>query len=465
MLGPGPNNAYHTRMLRRALTCLAALALVAAGAHAAPRAAWERARTIITRPDLTRGELETAARDSEAAVRKAALIRIHETGDSRLQDLALERLTDPVWSVRRLAAVTLESIGTSDARVPLEVAAEHDPNPEVVSRALGALGAVGDSRSWPIVESSLDNAAFIVRGLAAQTAGDLDYRGASETLRRLEQNDPTEYVRFRAAGALRSFQSGTPSPHRPTPPLVNGRQAPILALGIIMLLLCVFLIHALVRRKRARATFIGATLAALLAGLWLTNTTSQPPRRIVLRCDDALFDLWPHLSPDAAPGLCSELADAVRSRGIDVILDPAPVNALIGSKRNAIRKQIDAPSLLATFREMRGEDGLAVITGQDLAQEPFYYVMGLGDRGVSIISLHRIDPVFLEEGRGDAADLAIYRERAERLVLHEVGHMFGLPHCTHARCVMNYFESADEYFRVDADFCAACAARIKIGSR
>jgi archaemetzincin len=453
---------YDASVKRLSFSPLVALAIIhtATVANAATHDGWERARAIVTRAEPTRGELETAARDSEAVVRKAAFIRVRETGDSGLQTLAVERLTDPVWSVRRLAAVALESIGTAEARRALETVATHDSNPEVVARALAALGKVGDSRSWPVIETCLHDQSFIVRGLAAQTAGDLGYRAAEESLKRLERDDPTEYVRFRASGALRSLNSGTPAPHRPFTPLVNGRQAPIVAFGFLLLLMVGVTVHAVIRRKHVRAAFSGAILAAVLAVFWFANGSSHPPRGIVLRCDDALFDAWPNLSSESSRGLCSAIGDAVRARGIEIVVDTTPANTLIESKRTAIRDQIDAPSLIEELRRARGDHGLAVITGQDLSQEPFYYVMGLGDRGVSIISLHRVDPVFLEEGRGTAADLAIYRERAERLVLHEVGHMFGLPHCTRTRCVMNYFESADEYFRVDAEFCAKCRRQI-----
>lgn len=434
--------------------------LIAAPPATASADGWARARRVMTDTSISSPDLMAAARDPEPAVRKSALVRIRETHDSSWESVVLERLQDHVWSVQRMACLALEDVGGPASRVPLETLILQETHPEVAARALAALGKRGDSRSWSVLESRLADPSFIVRGIAAQTAGELVDIRAADILETLAISDPTEYVRFRAGGAMERFRSGTPAEHRPTSSLVSKSQLPVIALSILVVLLAALSLLSLIRRRNGHALLSGIALAGLLTTVWLLAETSAPPRLILLRCDDVLFDAWPHRAKESSLGLCDMLAATARAQGLNVVLDTSPVAVLLKDAADTIRGQTMAPRALELMRDCRGGNGLAVVTGRDLGQEPFYYVMGLGDRGVSIVSLHRIDPVFLGEGWGDGDDLAIYRERAERLAVHEVGHMFGLPHCIRARCVMNYFETADEYFRVDAAFCAACRRRL-----
>ncbi len=60
------------------------------------------------------------------------------------------------------------------------------------------------------------------------------------------------------------------------------------------------------------------------------------------------------------------------------------------------------------------------------------------------------------------ADSAKLRERVRKEVLHELGHIFGLEHCTVSGCVMNF---SNTVFEVDAKkpaFCWRCASKLRL---
>jgi archaemetzincin len=44
--------------------------------------------------------------------------------------------------------------------------------------------------------------------------------------------------------------------------------------------------------------------------------------------------------------------------------------------------------------------------------------------------------------------------------VHELGHMFGLDHCSDLRCVMHFSNSLADTDRKGRDFCPSCRARL-----
>lgn len=93
------------------------------------------------------------------------------------------------------------------------------------------------------------------------------------------------------------------------------------------------------------------------------------------------------------------------------------------------------------------------------------HVFGLAQlRGpAAIVSSHRLapDPGSTLRTAGPAPkDLVLLRERLEKESLHELGHTFGLVHCTGPECVMH---SATDVLEVDlraAHFCRRCRAHL-----
>jgi archaemetzincin len=98
---------------------------------------------------------------------------------------------------------------------------------------------------------------------------------------------------------------------------------------------------------------------------------------------------------------------------------------------------------------------LLAITGADLYVPQFNYVFGQAtvDGNVSIISTHRLRSDFY----GEPPNKALLEERAVKEAVHELGHTFGLRHCTNPDCVMHFSNKVEDTDRKTAKFYDDCA--------
>jgi predicted Zn-dependent protease len=121
---------------------------------------------------------------------------------------------------------------------------------------------------------------------------------------------------------------------------------------------------------------------------------------------------------------------------------------------DADRVQLDARAALDILFRDRDEGALVEldITGVDIFEVDKPYVFGLAsltDR-IALVSLSRID----DDGR------AKLERRLHKLVLHEVGHGFGLHHHDDDDCVMRQDPTVAALDSAPDRLCAACHARI-----
>ncbi len=132
--------------------------------------------------------------------------------------------------------------------------------------------------------------------------------------------------------------------------------------------------------------------------------------------------------------------------------DGLPVVPLAG------RAQIDADRLLAQVesRATTPRVALVALTPLDMGDPIFTHYFGRSRlRGrAALISLARLAPSFY--GLPDDADLLARRATAE--VVHEVGHLLGLPHCDDPVCVMRFAHVVEAIDLRGGTFCAKCAA-------
>lgn len=89
------------------------------------------------------------------------------------------------------------------------------------------------------------------------------------------------------------------------------------------------------------------------------------------------------------------------------------------------------------------------LTGADLYAPGLNFVFGLAVReGLAIVSWHR-----LQDAEGT------FTIRLAKEVIHEVGHLEGLGHCSNETCVMWFSNALWETDRKGLDFCPDCRVR------
>ena len=89
------------------------------------------------------------------------------------------------------------------------------------------------------------------------------------------------------------------------------------------------------------------------------------------------------------------------------------------------------------------------LTGADLYVPSLNFVFGLAVReGLAIVSWHR-----LQDAEGTSSI------RLTKEVIHEVGHLEGLGHCSNESCVMWFSNALWETDRKGSDFCPDCRVR------
>lgn len=70
----------------------------------------------------------------------------------------------------------------------------------------------------------------------------------------------------------------------------------------------------------------------------------------------------------------------------------------------------------------------------------------------AVISLFRLHPQYY----GQPQDIEIYQKRILKEAVHELGHTFGLGHCSDPRCVMHFSNSIEDTDRKRESFCSNC---------
>lgn len=96
----------------------------------------------------------------------------------------------------------------------------------------------------------------------------------------------------------------------------------------------------------------------------------------------------------------------------------------------------------------------------DLYAPGLNFVFGQADAklGIAVISLCRLKQEFY----GLPADEQIFRNRALKEAVHELGHTFGIGHCPDRRCVMHFSNSLADTDYKSVSFCAGCQPRLPI---
>jgi len=125
---------------------------------------------------------------------------------------------------------------------------------------------------------------------------------------------------------------------------------------------------------------------------------------------------------------------------------------------NPERKQYFSSKLLASLGKAKKEERVIGVADVDLYVPRLNFVFGEADvvSGTAIVSLCRLR----QEYYGMAPNEALFLERATKEIVHELGHTFGLGHCTNNKCVMHFSNSLADTDLKESHFCNMCRPKI-----
>ena len=147
--------------------------------------------------------------------------------------------------------------------------------------------------------------------------------------------------------------------------------------------------------------------------------------------------------------IIEELAEDLRGFpaeiGVDVLLS-LPENAYESG-----RGQYRADAFLEMCERQAGDRVLGV-TSVDLYAEPLNFVFGQAEVAgrAAVISIARLVH----------ANRVLFRGRIAKEAVHELGHTFGLTHCSDDTCVMRFSNSLADTDLKGKEFCRSCASAI-----
>ena len=172
--------------------------------------------------------------------------------------------------------------------------------------------------------------------------------------------------------------------------------------------------------------------------------------------DDTLPAEQAHL--DLIPfGVLDPLAVSIVGANIQAVLglltDILPARPKPDYAHMPVRNQYDASKILkALAAETDGAPLKLGIIQSDLSIPILTYVYGESQLGgkAAVISLHRLFNI----------DRQIVYQRAAKIGIHEVGHLFGLEHCWEAGCLMRFSKQLDQLDTLPMRFCSSCEYEI-----
>jgi archaemetzincin len=124
------------------------------------------------------------------------------------------------------------------------------------------------------------------------------------------------------------------------------------------------------------------------------------------------------------------------------------------------REQADADRLLKEVEGLAADGEVIVaLTHLDIGHPIFTHFFGRARHHGSgaLVSTARLMPEFY----GMPEDHETTRLRATLEIVHELGHVAGLPHCDDNGCLMHFAPTVEAIDNRGQEFCRACAAAVE----
>jgi len=143
---------------------------------------------------------------------------------------------------------------------------------------------------------------------------------------------------------------------------------------------------------------------------------------------------------------------------MSVNIEISPQEKVLESAYDPSRQQYNAETILNDIsrrtRLYSANESALVIVDVDLYSPGLNFVFGLSDAAkvMGIISLARLKNEFY----GGKPDNKLFLERVIKEAVHELGHAWGLSHCSDKKCVMYFSNSLPDTDRKRNTFCHDC---------
>jgi archaemetzincin len=125
------------------------------------------------------------------------------------------------------------------------------------------------------------------------------------------------------------------------------------------------------------------------------------------------------------------------------------------------RLQYDAGKILKFFESMEFNSCEKVIgvLRSDLHVPIFEYVFGEARQGerCAVMSLFRLG----KNPDGSSPPASLIHERAAKVALHELGHLYGLYHCEDKKCLMHFSGGLEDLDAIPVFLCRYCSSYLR----
>jgi len=162
----------------------------------------------------------------------------------------------------------------------------------------------------------------------------------------------------------------------------------------------------------------------------------------------------------SVPGQVLEWVESVAAEWCPWPIQRLPALELPEGAYDAKRGQYQSVEFMKAVARSTPRDAVRIlgVTEVDLAIPMLTFVFGQAqlDGPVAVLSLCRLRQEFY----GQREEEGLLRERVVKEVLHELGHTFGLTHCSEAKCVMSLATHIGLVDIKSERYCARCGEQL-----